>query len=243
MARDLFERARWHYFQIQPGLRRLGFLLLVVGSAAVAIVADLPLLTTVVFTATLLLVVDFTLRSPSGMATAFVVACWLAAVIPLSGLYPPGGHEAVFLGTLALPVALLAHRVHAYAPWRTAIVSLGLAGIVAAALAHPLPRLNAAPAWAAAFAVLAYRWWQARRIVPAEAYDTGWAQEDYAEEDEYAPPAQARAADDVPEISIDEAFAELEAMIGLEPVKRQVRSIAASIEAARMRAAAGFPTE
>jgi hypothetical protein len=32
-------------------------------------------------------------------------------------------------------------------------------------------------------------------------------------------------------------------MIGLEPVKRQVRSIAASIEAAHMRAAAGVPTE
>ncbi|MEV0400899.1 AAA family ATPase [Actinoallomurus sp. NPDC050550] len=251
VARDLFERARWRYFRIQPGLRRLTFLLLVVGSAAIAIVASLPLLTTVVFTATLLLVVDFTLRSPSGMATAFVVACWLAAVIPLSRLYPAGGHEAVFLGALALPVAFLAHRVHAYAPWRTAAVSLGLAGIVAAALANPLPRLNAAPAWAAALAVLGYRWWQARRIVPAEAYDTGWAQEDYAEEDEYAPqaraeyaaPAQARTADDVPDISIDEAFAELEAMIGLEPVKRQVRSIAASIEAARMRAAAGFPTE
>ncbi|MEV5711970.1 AAA family ATPase [Actinoallomurus sp. NPDC052274] len=243
VARDLFERARWRYFQIQPGLRRLTFLLLVVGSAAVAIVANLPLLTTVVFVATLLLVVDFTLRSPSGMATAFVVACWLAAVIPLSRLYPDGGHEAVFLAALALPVAFLAHRIHAYAPWRTAVLSLGLAGIVAAALAHPLPRLTAAPGWAAAFAVLGYRWWQARRIVPAEAYDTGWAQEDYAEDDEYAAPGQARAAEDVPDISVDEAFAELEAMIGLEPVKRQVRSIAASIEAARMRAAAGFPTE
>lgn len=40
-----------------------------------------------------------------------------------------------------------------------------------------------------------------------------------------------------------EALAELEAMVGLEPVKRQVRSIAASIEAAHMRAAAGVPTE
>ncbi|GAA0313984.1 AAA family ATPase [Actinoallomurus spadix] len=251
VARDLFERARWRYFQIQPGLRRLTFLLLVVGSAAVAIVAGLPLLTTVVFVAVLLLVVDFTLRSPSGMATAFVVACWLAAVIPVSRLYPVGGQEEIFLAALALPVAFLAHRIRAYAPWRTAVVSLGLAGVVAAALANPLPRLNAAPAWVAAFGVLAYRWWQARRIVPAEAYDTGWAQEDYPEEDEYAAPGQVqgqvqgqgRAVEEVPDISVDEAFAELEAMIGLEPVKRQVRSIAASIEAARMRAAAGFPTE
>jgi SpoVK/Ycf46/Vps4 family AAA+-type ATPase len=243
VARDLFERARWRYFQVQPGLRRLAFLVLVVGSAAIAVVTAWPLPTTVVFVATLLLVVDFTLRSPSGMATIFVVACWLAAVIPLSRLYPPHGHQAVFLATLALPVAFLAHRIRAYTPWRTALAALALAGIVAAALAHPLPALDAAPAWTAALAVLGYRWWQARGIVPAEAYDTGWAQEDYQEPDEYAPPSHGRVAEEIPQISVNEALAELEAMIGLEPVKRQVRSIAASIEAARMRAEAGFATE
>jgi SpoVK/Ycf46/Vps4 family AAA+-type ATPase len=244
IVRDVFERARWRYFQIQAGVRRLTFLVLVVGAAAVAIVTAWPVLTTVVFVATLLLVIDFTLRSPSGMATAFVVVCWLAAVIPVSGLYPPGGHEAVFLAALALPVAFLAHRIRAYAPWRTALATFALAGIVAAALAHPLPGLNAAPAWVAALVVLGYRWLQARRIVPAEAYDTGWAQEDYQEPEEYAAPAPGRpAAEEVPQISVNEALAELEAMIGLEPVKRQVRSIAASIEAARMRAEAGFAAE
>jgi SpoVK/Ycf46/Vps4 family AAA+-type ATPase len=243
VARDLFERARWRYFQVQPGVRRLAFLVLVVGSAAVAVVTAWPLLTTVVFVATLLFVVDFTLRSPSGMATVSVVACWLAAVIPLSKLYPSGDHQAVFLAVLALPVAFLAHRIHAYAPWRTALAALALAGIVAAALAHPLPRLDAAPAWVVALVVLGYRWLQARRIVPAEAYDTGWAQEDYHEPEEYPSAAHGRAAEDVPQISVSEALAELEAMIGLEPVKRQVRSIAASIEAARMRAEAGFATE
>ncbi len=241
VARDLFERARWRYFQVQPGVRRLTFLVLVVGSAAVAVVTAWPLLTTVVMVATLLLVIDFTLRSPSGMATVFVVACWLAVALAVSRLYPPGGHQAVFLAALALPVAFVAHQLRAYAPWRTAAASLGLAGMVAAALAHPLPRLDAGPAWATAFAVLAYRWFQARRIVPAEAYETGWAQEDYLEPDQYAAPA--RVADDVPDISVSEALSELEAMIGLEPVKRQVRSIAASIEAARMRAEAGFATE
>jgi SpoVK/Ycf46/Vps4 family AAA+-type ATPase len=248
VARDLFERARWRYFQVQPGMRRLTFLILVVGSAAVAVVAAWPLLTTVVFVATLLLVVDFTLRSPSGMATAFVVLCWLAAVIPISGLYPSGGHQAIFLAALALPVAFLAHRIHAYAPWRTALAALGLAGMVAAALAHPFPVLDAAPAWVAALGVLGYRWLQARSIVPAEAYDTGWAQEDdqeagEEEAGEYAAPSHSRAADDVPHIAVSEALAELEAMIGLEPVKRQVRSIAASIQAARMRAEAGFAIE
>ena len=47
----------------------------------------------------------------------------------------------------------------------------------------------------------------------------------------------------LPDISVAEAMAELERMIGLAPVKEQVRSIAASIEAARRRAIAGVVTE
>jgi SpoVK/Ycf46/Vps4 family AAA+-type ATPase len=46
-----------------------------------------------------------------------------------------------------------------------------------------------------------------------------------------------------PQISVEDAMAELDAMIGLAPVKEQVRSIAASIEAARRRAVAGVSTE
>jgi SpoVK/Ycf46/Vps4 family AAA+-type ATPase len=47
----------------------------------------------------------------------------------------------------------------------------------------------------------------------------------------------------MPDISVSEAMAELDSMIGLAAVKEQVRSIAASIEAARRRALAGYPTE
>jgi SpoVK/Ycf46/Vps4 family AAA+-type ATPase len=46
-----------------------------------------------------------------------------------------------------------------------------------------------------------------------------------------------------PQISVEDAMAELDGMIGLAPVKDQVRSIAASIEAARRRAVAGVTTE
>jgi SpoVK/Ycf46/Vps4 family AAA+-type ATPase len=46
-----------------------------------------------------------------------------------------------------------------------------------------------------------------------------------------------------PQISIEDAMAELDAMIGLAQVKEQVRSIAASIEAARRRAVAGVSTD
>jgi len=46
-----------------------------------------------------------------------------------------------------------------------------------------------------------------------------------------------------PQISVEDAMAELEAMIGLASVKEQVRSIAASVEAARRRAVAGVTTD
>ncbi|WP_017572338.1 AAA family ATPase [Nocardiopsis halotolerans] len=53
------------------------------------------------------------------------------------------------------------------------------------------------------------------------------------------------AADGEPSepVPVDQALAELEDMVGLDPVKQQVRGIAASIEAARLRADAGFPVE
>ncbi len=46
-----------------------------------------------------------------------------------------------------------------------------------------------------------------------------------------------------PDITVDEAMAELDNMIGLNAVKEQIRSIAASIEAARRRAVAGYATD
>jgi SpoVK/Ycf46/Vps4 family AAA+-type ATPase len=55
--------------------------------------------------------------------------------------------------------------------------------------------------------------------------------------------AGQQAAAEWPVITIDEAMAELDAMIGLTAVKDQVRSIAASVEAARRRALAGHGTE
>jgi SpoVK/Ycf46/Vps4 family AAA+-type ATPase len=56
-------------------------------------------------------------------------------------------------------------------------------------------------------------------------------------------PQPAAAAAAKPEITPEEALAELDAMIGLAGVKEQVHSIAVSIEAARRRAVAGFGTD
>ncbi|TDC45010.1 AAA family ATPase [Actinomadura sp. KC345] len=315
-ARDLFERLRWRYFQVTPGVRFLGGALLAALAVSAAVVLDGPILGAAAAAVVLLVVAHLTLRSPTGMAVVAVIASWLALSVPLGGLYPDDGRPsyldpALLLAVLALPVAVVAFRLRGYKPWRSALLALGAAGVVTAAVVRLLPEASVAPGWVAAAAVLAYRWDRARRTVPAEAYDTGWVQEqagpkadgaagprkspsgpdarerpdpaDRADRpgrserprrpgpsgpgDDDAVPAAAHAdhahraaaqaadaataeraageprTEKVPEISVAEALAELEDMIGLEPVKRQVRSIAASIEAAHMRAAAGVPTE
>ncbi|MFE9102810.1 AAA family ATPase [Actinomadura geliboluensis] len=302
-ARDLFERLRVRYFQITPGLRFLGGLLLMALVLAGTVLLEGPVLGVAVGAIVLLVVVHLTLRSPTGMAVIAVIASWLALLVPLGRLYPDGEHPAylsptLLLAVLAVPVAVVAFRLRGYTPWRTTLLTLATAGAATAAVAQPLPEASAAPGWAAALAVLAYRWDRARRTVPAEAYETGWVQEQASAEGDAMPPAprknpstpdkpdkkdrpsrpdrrapaddpaaaaqpaaqaaaqaaeaapaperQAppeRRTDAAPDISVADALAELENMIGLEPVKRQVRSIAASIEAAHLRAAAGVPTE
>ncbi len=54
---------------------------------------------------------------------------------------------------------------------------------------------------------------------------------------------QAASAADWADITVDDAMAELDAMVGLSAVKDQVRSITASVEAARRRAIAGHSAE
>ncbi|HEY7488140.1 MAG TPA: AAA family ATPase [Streptosporangiaceae bacterium] len=244
-------------------MRRLAALVIVAVAVAIAVVVGWPIVTTLVFTVVLLAVVAFTMRSPVGMATMIVVICWLVASVPLGRLYPTQEYQSVFLALLALPVVFAAFRLGAYAPWRTTLLALALAGIVAAATAQQVPQLHVGPAWLSGLLVLAYRWDQVRRAVPAEAYENGWVQEEdppagYEDSEPAAQvpgvPAATQAAyeqravddeddDETPAISVRDALAELEGMIGLEPVKRQVRSIAASIEAAHLRAEAGVPTE
>ncbi|MBW8484932.1 AAA family ATPase [Actinomadura parmotrematis] len=277
-ARDLFERLRSRYFQVVPGLRFLAGLVAIAAAVAAAVLLKAPVLVTAAAAAILLVVVHLTLRSPAGTAVGGVIACWLAASVPLGGLYPHPHYETPLLAALALPVALTAFRLGGYTPWRTALIALLAAAAATAALVFTVPAAGAAPAWVAGLAVLAYRWARARRTVAAETYATGWVQEqdgpkgegmtlpgrppplDPARRDEDAagvpaatqaayeqraaadaPPAEA--GEEPPDISVAEALADLEDMVGLAPVKRQVRAIAASIEAAHLRAAAGVPTE
>ncbi|WP_332873395.1 AAA family ATPase [Actinocorallia populi] len=226
-------------------------------------VAGLPVGHALAAALLLLVVVDLTFRSPAGIAVLAVVACWLAAVVPLARLFPDPAHHAAFLALLGPSAALACLRLRGYVPWRSALWALGLAGLATAVLAQPAPRLHVAPAWAAALLVLAYRWDQARRMTAADSYDSGWVEEAVqpagppAAEPVPVPAAPAArqaprpAAEPGPEPEPEPeppptaaaALAELEDMIGLAPVKQQVRSIAASIEAAHLRAEAGVPIE
>jgi SpoVK/Ycf46/Vps4 family AAA+-type ATPase len=258
-ARDLFARLRDRYFKIQPGLRPLAGLTVLALAATVAVVGDWPIISAVVFAAILLAVVDLTLRSPAGMATISVVACWLIVCVPLGRLFPTAEYQVVGLALLALPVAFVALRLRGFVPWRTTLVALTGAGVMAAATARPLPQFHVGPAWLAALLLLGYRWDQARRVVSADAYDTGWVQEaepvprqadvpgvpaaTQAAYEQGADPGEEAIPESPVQISVDEALGELEGMIGLAPVKQQVRSIAATIEAAHLRAEAGVPTE
>jgi SpoVK/Ycf46/Vps4 family AAA+-type ATPase len=54
---------------------------------------------------------------------------------------------------------------------------------------------------------------------------------------------RSAAARQLPEITVEQAMAELDAMIGLDPVKEQIRQVTASVEATRRRALAGHDAE
>ena len=56
-------------------------------------------------------------------------------------------------------------------------------------------------------------------------------------------PDRAAPDPELPTITVEQAMAELEAMIGLDGVKNQIRQLAASVEAARRRAQAGYQTD
>ncbi len=80
------------------------------------------------------------------------------------------------------------------------------------------------------------------RVTAAEAVRAGQAAGDGLRGQNGAEASRDGPAEQ-PEITVDEAMAELDAMVGLTAVKDQIRSIAASIEAARRRALAGHGTD
>ncbi|WP_157978703.1 AAA family ATPase, partial [Nocardia aurea] len=188
--------------------------------------------------------VALTLRFPRAAATALVIAAWAALVPAIAVLFPVRSLAPTLLLVLAVPVAAAAHLIRWVAPWLTALLALIPAGLLAAALSPLAPVSEGIAVWVAygaAAAVLLYRFVLARR---ARAELSTREQEQLrVRVREGRPEAQQDRAAGPPSISVEEALGELESMIGLAPVKEQVRSIAASIEASRLRAEAGYTSE
>ncbi|MCG5219542.1 AAA family ATPase [Streptosporangium soli] len=238
-ARDLFEQVRLRYFRIPPHLRRAGFVVIVIGSVGVAAAAGWDMFQTFLLTLILLSFVALTLRFPRAAATALVLAGWAALLPVFVALFEPQSPAPILLMILGIAVAATAHLIRWVAPWVTTLAALAAAGALATAFSFLAPAAAVLVAYVAAGAVLLFRLVIARRERAALA----------AREQPVrvrvrgggpSQPATERAAP--PPISVEDALGELESMIGLLPVKEQMRSIAASIEASRLRAEAGYTT-
>ncbi|MFI6291859.1 AAA family ATPase [Nonomuraea sp. NPDC050790] len=239
-ARDLFERVRLRYFQFPPAVRRVFYVGVLVAALGVGAALGWELGQTFLVTIVLLGFAALTLHFPRAAATAVVVAGWLALLpVYMTMVFEPRSAAPMLLMVLVVPVAGLAHLIRWVPPWLTTLMALVPAGSLAAALASVSESVALWAAYGAAAAVLLYRFVAARQV---KAQLTKEEQVRVRARDGRQETQQERGAPHKP-ISVEEALAELESMIGLAPVKDQVRSIAASIEASRLRAEAGYSAE
>src|SRR6266516_4043694 len=179
-------------------------------------------------------------RTPGASAS---VAVWGLAVF--FGAYSGNTSWLLSLALMPFVVALAAHArplARWFIPCRTVAWVLAWsvpAGVIALKAAPGQPFLGTIAAWLLAAAVPGWRPGGHPGAptpgVRAQAAALPYA--DYAARDHQGAPRPR------PPISVEDAMAELDAMIGLAPVKEQVRSIAASIEAAMRRTLAGITTE
>jgi len=249
-AREAFERFRAGYYRYPLKLRLAVGVGVLVVAGVLAAVTGLGVLNVVSTVAVVLLLFAAAMRSPQALATGVVAFVWVLLCLYVigpaylsRGVGVASNSTPILLELLALPVALLAHRIRAFAPWKTTFFALGWAALFAFGVAQVAPQLSALPAWIVAFVVLGWRALSARRMPPPQPADQPWERERLREREYAAEPMDDQWDEPPPPMSVEDALAELENMIGLEPVKEQVRSIAASIEAARMRAQAGYSTD
>ncbi|MEO3873051.1 AAA family ATPase [Nonomuraea sp. B12E4] len=241
-ARDLFEKVRLRYFQIPPAVRRVLYVVALVATMGVGAAFGWDLLKTFPVVLLVLAFVALTMRFPRAAATTLVVAGWMVlALLAFSGLFPAGAGTLHLMVGLALPVAAAAHLIRWVTPWVTTLAALAPAGVLAALLSFVSDEVAVWAACAAALAVLVHRFMLARKTRAARAAAEERQVRIRGREGRLeAPPDKSGAP---PQISVEDALSELESMVGLAPVKEQVRSIAASIEASRLRAEAGYTTE
>ncbi|MEN3535910.1 AAA family ATPase [Microbispora sp. ZYX-F-249] len=243
-ARDLFEQVRFRYFRLPPFARRALFVVLLVATMGVAAALNWSLMPTFIYTFLALCFLALALSYPRAAATVLVLAGW-GLLLPLfMGVF---GGQSIAPGLLMLLGALTggaAHLIRWVPPWLTTLMSLVPAGVVALSLSPLSPSAALWGAYGAAAAVLLYRLVLARKVRGEAEREAAGAESQVqvrARAGGHQPaPAEADAP---PPITVEQALAELESMIGLEPVKEQVRAIAASIEAARLRREAGYTNE
>ena len=257
-AQDWLNRARSAFGRAPLGLK---IILLVMSVVAAALAAPFLLLAALGFG------IVAVLEGRPSVAASLSVAMWGLA----GAIVGAGGHKSWLFPLLALPFAVVA-AAHAatlsrwYVPCRTvawALLWSVPAGVAGLRIWPSQPVIGLGAAWLLAVAVLGWRLAKAmqdervrgRTRVRAGAvgaygyaHSADVAVREQAVAGEAARPREkepggAAAETALPEISVDEAMAELASMIGLEPVKEQIRSIASSIEAARMRALAGYATD
>ncbi|MEU7837608.1 AAA family ATPase [Nonomuraea sp. NPDC049129] len=235
-ARDLFEQVRLRYFHLPPAMRRVMHVVVLIATVGVAAALGWDLFKTFLITLLVLAFLALTLRFPRAAATVLVLIGWCALLPVFYALLPPPSLAPTLLMMLAVPVAAAAHLIRWVTPWLSVLMALVPAGVLAAAISFVSDAAAVWVAYVAATAVLVQRFIAARRArnaLSAEEQVRVRARDGRPE----APPEKAGG---LPDISVEEALAELEGMIGLAPVKEQVRSIAASIEASRLRAEAGY---
>ncbi|MEV4107946.1 AAA family ATPase [Nonomuraea sp. NPDC049695] len=244
VARDLFEKVRLRYYQIPPGVRRVLYVVVLVATMGVGAALGWDLLKTFPVVLLLLAFVALTMRFPRAAATVLVVAGWIPlALLIFSGLdlFPPGSNAVHLMVALALPVAGGAHLIRWVAPWATTLLALAPAAVLAVPFSFVTASVAVWVAYAVAAAVLVYRFLLARKVRAERAAAEEQQVRVRVREGRFESPQDKTGAP--PQISVEEALGELESMVGLAPVKEQVRSIAASIEASRLRAEAGYTTE
>ncbi|MBB4933107.1 SpoVK/Ycf46/Vps4 family AAA+-type ATPase [Lipingzhangella halophila] len=262
---SVLERVRSAYYGYPPRTRLVGGLIAVTAVAVLAFVLGIGVWPAVTVTVALLLVFAALMRSTEAVATVLVGIAWLAVAIPLFQIPLAGEPAVLVLLLLPLVVSLAATRIREFPVWHTTLLALLVALIVGLAIALGTMLVFAEPSplgivCTVAAAGLALAW----RAIAGYRFRRDLKPRPESQEARSPlggdPPAggpreraTGRAADgsggakgdaDAEEpIPVDEALARLEDMIGLDPVKQQVRAIAASIEAARLRADAGYSVD
>nr|WP_062334820.1 AAA family ATPase [Herbidospora sakaeratensis] len=245
-ARNAFEQARQRYFALPPVARRAVFIVLLVASVALAAGLGWDMLYTFFATLTILAFTVLALHFPRAAATMIVVAVWTPVstfTLQMANSQAVGTLLLIPMWLLGFIVAAIAHLIRWVPPWLTTALAL-----TAAAVAGMLLRLVSDPAalygaYGAASVVLVWRFVLARQAKARQAPPEVPAQQRVRAGAPPHPYAHADHQSRPPQITVEQALAQLEGMIGLEPVKEQVRSIAASIEAARLRREAGLTSD